>query len=473
MDNLNTKIQNMPKEVKSSVAFAFASFISTGISYLTTPIFTRLLSVSEYGQVNVFLTWQSLFAIIALFSLHYGVFNNGMMDYKDKRDEYSFSLLVLSNTITFVFGLFLMLIIFIFPSIFTISIRFLFIMLVVFFVQPAYNFWLARQRYEYQYIPALKASVLIAIITPLISIICVVFFKNNRIDSRIFGLEIPLFFIYLYFYINLGKKAKWKVNREYWREAFLFNLPLLPHYLSTYLLSSSDKLMIAKIVGDYATGYYSVAYAIASLGLIVWTAINGSLIPYTYDCLKNGEFSKLSKLISKILFVVLACSFGVIIIAPEVLKFLASSTYFSCLSVIPVIVGGVFFQVHYSIYANVLFYYRKPKYVMFASVCATILNLIANYIFINKYGYLAAGYTTLFCYLIQAAIDYLALRVVVKENIYNMIEIGVMSFVCLLFSFFGNYIYGYPCLRYLILITTILFFIFFRKKVYVMIKNIL
>lgn len=471
MKRISEKFNSIPVGMKSTIAFAVASFISTGISYLTTPIFTRLLSVEEYGHVNVFLTWQSLFVIIALFSLNYGVFNNGMMDYKDDRDRYSFSLLILSNIITTMFGLVLVAISAYNPGIVGIELKYILLMLAVFFVQPAYNFWLARQRYEYKYLPALKASLVIGIIAPVISVLCVLISKQRRVEARIFGLEITLIFIYSFFYILLGKNARWKVHKPYWKEAFLFNLPLLPHYLSTYLLSSSDKLMISRLVGDYATGYYSVAYAVASLGLIIWTAINGSLIPYTYEKCKKKEYRDLAKTINGVLAVILICSVLVILIAPEVLSFLASNSYADCLLVIPVIVGGVFFQVHYSLYANVLFYYRKPQCVMFSSVTATIINLITNYVFIQRYGYIAAGYTTLFCYFVQAALDYLAMRIVVKEKIYDMKTIGVMSLIIITVSVFGSKIYQLDWVRYFIVGLTLVGFFIFRNKILSIVKE--
>jgi O-antigen/teichoic acid export membrane protein len=98
-------IENSSQGVKSSVAFALASAVSAGMSYLTTPVFTRMLTSTEYGEVTIYLTWQSIFAIIAMFSLNYGVFNNGMMDYKDDRDGYSYSLLRLSNIISICFAI--------------------------------------------------------------------------------------------------------------------------------------------------------------------------------------------------------------------------------------------------------------------------------------------------------------------------------------------------------------------------------
>ena len=104
MKKLFGKKANISPGVKASIAFFLASVLTHGISYIVTPIYTRVLSSEEYGQTSVYLTWLQVFGIIAMFCLSYGVFNNGMMDHKDKRDEYSFSMLMLSNIITLSFS---------------------------------------------------------------------------------------------------------------------------------------------------------------------------------------------------------------------------------------------------------------------------------------------------------------------------------------------------------------------------------
>ena len=98
--SLFSKIKNLPNGVKTAAAFFIASLISKGMSFITTPIFTRLMTSDEYGQVSLFLSWLSILGIIAMFSLDRGVYNVGMMEYKDKRKGFSFSLLILSNLIT-------------------------------------------------------------------------------------------------------------------------------------------------------------------------------------------------------------------------------------------------------------------------------------------------------------------------------------------------------------------------------------
>ena len=69
----------------------------------------------------------------------------------------------------------------------------------------------------------------------------------------------------------------------------LFNLPLIPHYLSNYILNQSDRLMIGKMVGNTQAAYYSVAYTISTMMILIMNAINNSLTPYIYQSLENNN----------------------------------------------------------------------------------------------------------------------------------------------------------------------------------------
>lgn len=463
--SLKSRIQHLSPGVKSSVALFLASIITRGISYIVTPIYTRLLPTEVFGDTSIFLTWFNLFGIVAMFSLSNGVFNNGMTDFPDKRDEYSFSLLILSNVITAIFSVILITAYPAINSYIGIDKVFIYLMIGLFFVNPAYSFWAVRQRYEYKYKYVVIWSIIAAVASPAIAIFCISRAQSsNFLYARVFGAEIPLLIIYVGFYIYLGIKANFKLKTEYWKTAFLFNLPLIPHYLSTYMLNSSDKLMISYLVSSSATAYYSVAYSVAAIATIVWSAVNSSLIPYTYENCKTGSYDKIKTVTRPIVTLFAAVCVFVIMLAPEVVAIMATADYMEAIYVIPPIVGGVFFQVQYFLYANVVYYYKKPKFVMYASVTATILNLILNYIFIKKYGYVAAGYTTLVCYALQAVLDYLAMKKIVAEDVYDMRLVAILSASLIGISLVSNFIYDFAIIRYVIVGLLIALALIFRRK---------
>lgn len=461
---LNT-IRCFPNAVKASMAFFFASVVTSGILYITMPIFTRLLSPAEFGQTSIFLTWLQIFGIVAMFCLSYGVFNNGMLDYKDDRDQYSFSMLILSNIITIIFAVILFALYPIIGNALNIEIPLLILMIIVFLTQPAYNFWLSRQRYEYKYKATVLFMVLNTLLSSIIPIVCILITPGSKFYARVFGAELTLIAIYILFYIHLARKSHFKIKTSYWKAALLFNLPLIPHYLSTYLLNGSDRVMIAYLINASATAFYSVAYSIAAVVTIIWSAANASLIPFTYENCKKGNFGAISKVTMPILALFAVACLFIILLAPEIISLMATGDYREAAYAIPPIVGGVFFQVQYFMYANVLYYYKKPRYVMYASVTAAVLNIVLNYIFIPKFGYIAAGYTTLICYLLQAIIDYIAMRKFVGQSIYNMKFVLGLSASLIFISTFSNLTYNYFIIRYAIIATMLVFAFIYRKRI--------
>ena len=458
-------MKRIPKQLKASIFFLLASAITSVVAFCVTPIYTRLLSADEYGKVSVFSTWSAIFGIIAMFSLSAGVFNNGMLDYPDERDKYSFSMLVLSNILTLSFLGIVLCLYPIVKSFLKLEIVLILLMFGVFLFQPAYNFYIAKNKFEYKYLRVFIFSLIPSIVSPLVAIILIILSpEGERLYPRIFGAEVALITIYMAFYFFIGFKAKWKLDLSFWKKALLFNLPLIPHYLSIFLLNSSDKIMISYLISDEATAYYSVAYTISNIAIVAWSAINSSLLPYTYEKCKNNEYEEINKItLPIVVFIAFAC-FCVVLLAPEVLLIMATDEYSSAVNVIPPIVGGVFFQTQYFIYANIVYYHKKPVYVMIGSVTAVVLNIVLNYFCIKEWGYQAAGYTTLACYCLQAIIDFFAMRKVVKRNVYDMKFIIIISLFVVAISLTASLIYDFAVVRYVILGLIIVLIIIFRKK---------
>ena len=61
-----TKWKSMSEMAKASIAFVISSFLLKGISFITTPIFTRLIDTNEYGIVTEYNSWQTILEVFAL-----------------------------------------------------------------------------------------------------------------------------------------------------------------------------------------------------------------------------------------------------------------------------------------------------------------------------------------------------------------------------------------------------------------------
>lgn len=464
--------RDMSAPSKASIVFLFVSIIQKGLAYLTTPIYTNLLSTDEYGQVAVFLTWFQLIGIVAMFSLQAGVFNNGMLEYKQDRDGYMFSMLVLSNIITIITGALLIGGYNIWGKYLKLDMPLVLLMIALFLTQPAMNFWQSRQRFEYKYKMLAVATLSSCILSPIVAVIAILQFPDSKVYARLFGAECTLIAFYLFFYIYIIIKAHAKLNVSYWKFAITFNLPLIPHYLSQYLLSSSDKLMISYLVGDTQTAYYNVAYSVAAVVTIVWGAINTSLLPFTYENCEKKNYKRISDVTMPLILIYAAACLCIILFAPELIALMSTPEYRISIYVVPPIVGGVFFQCLYYIFANTIYYFKKPKYVMYASFVAAISNVVLNYIFIPRFGFVAAGYTTIVSYIIQVIIDFWAMRKVMGFSMYSTKFLLGISFAVIAISLLSSLTYDWPIIRYGIFVAMVIIAFVNKGKIISIIKTV-
>ena len=70
MKKLLTKYRNMSVVAKAALWFTFATMLQKGISFLTVPVFTRIMQPDQYGMFNVYLSWISVLTIICGMEFH-------------------------------------------------------------------------------------------------------------------------------------------------------------------------------------------------------------------------------------------------------------------------------------------------------------------------------------------------------------------------------------------------------------------
>lgn len=166
-----------------------------------------------------------------------------------------------------------------------------------------------------------------------------------------------------------------------------------------------------------------------------------------------------------------------ILLAPEAVAIFAPQSYHDAIWVIPPVAMSVFFMYAYDVFAKFAFYYEKTKVIMTASVAGAALNVLLNYIFIQRYGYVAAGYTTLVCFIVYSLVHYLFMKKVCREccgGIYpyetKKILMIAVPFLIVGFLFLGTY--NYPIMRYGLVIIAFIIAVIFRKKIVGAIKNL-
>lgn len=434
--------------VKASVAIMIANFYQPAINTVLYIIITRLLTTKELGIVTVYDSIQSMVAILAMMSLHTTVYNRGMQEFKDDRDSFTVSLLLLSNISTLLVGILVSAFFVNINDRVGIPIVLWLVMFATFLFQPAYNMWIARQKFEYKYKGMLIISIMSNTISPIMAIVLICSPMKDKSAAKVIGAEVSLIVVYIIIYAYLLIINKGGIKRKYILYGVRFNLPLIPHYASQQVLASCDQVMIKMMVSTSSAGIYGLAYKASSVVRIVWTSINAALIPWEYEKIEQGKRKEIKELTRNLIIIYAVVCIVIMLVAPEVVKIFAPQKYYDGIMVMAPIIGGVFFSGLYSLLAILEFYYKKTIYVMVASTIAAVLNVILNWIFIPLYGYQAAAYTTLACYFLYAMLHAINLYRLKLTYFYDMKIIYILSGIVLAISMIVTRLYSGYIVRY-------------------------
>ena len=476
-DKIKLKIKKIPIEVKSATVYTFSTLFSRGLAIITVPIFTRLMTTSQIGIVNLYNSWYSMISAIATLSLTSGGYVVALREYESNRDGYQSSVLSLTSLISLLLvGVYL-----VNPSLWSkllgLPSGLIILMLIGFLFAPARDFWLARQRYEYKY--KLSGFVMMgsALIASLLSILTVIKLsavdENLVAEGRLYSNYLIIYGVSAVIWFCTMLKGKTFFNKEYWKLSLSLSLPLVGYSVASQILTVSDRMMISQMVGNSAVGIYSTLYTVSSLSLLVWQAVHSSFVPYIFRNIENGV-DGIKRVSSQLMTFYAAVAVLMTFLAPEIVRILATEEYYEAIYIMPPIAAGVFFTSFANLYSDIAVYYKKTKYVMYPAIIAAVSNLILNYIFIKIYGYMAAAYTTLFSYILFALFQGVWAKKICKEygiesgTIYNDRYMIALAVITTLISLSGILFYDNTILRYGVVILLAVVCAVIGKKV---IKN--
>lgn len=408
-----TKYNALSVQVKATIWFFFCSVLQRGISVITTPIFTRLLTTVEYGQYSVFNSWLSIVQIIVTLQLTSGVYTMGIVKFKDEEKVFTSSLQGLNLTLCLAWtGIYLLSRDF-WNRLFSLTTVQMLAMLVMIWSSTSFTFWMTTERNQFRYHKLVLVTLIVSIAKPVVGIFFVLN-AQDKVTARILSLALVEVIAYSGFFAAQMIRGKKFYSGKFWKYAVLFNIPLLPHYLSNTILGSSDRIMIQNMVGVSEAGIYSLAYSISQIMQLVNDSLNKTMSPWLYQKIREKNYKAVSKVVYPSLVLVAAANLALIAIAPEIVAIFAPPEYSEAIYVIPPVAMSLFATYLYLCFAPFEFYFEKRIWTTIGTLTSAVANIVLNYIFIQLCGYQAAGYTTLVCYLLNSVMHYFFMRKVCK-----------------------------------------------------------
>ena len=464
--------KNLPLPLKATIWFTICQFLQKGISLLTTPFFTRLLSVGEYGRASTFASWESIFTVFITFSSGHAIMN--LCVKHENRDA------VLSGNIGF--GIFtsmlwgVSMLAFLNPIMSFTNLSFGLIICLFLhcsFQSIIFN-WTMRMQYDYKYRPIVIETFIYSAFASFGGLAAVVFVSKTA-EAKIIPQVVSAVVIGCVLVIIIFKKERVFFFKEGWKFILSFCVPMLPHHLSGIILQSADKIMIDRYCNSGAVAIYSVAYSVGTLIMMATNAINSAFVPYQFQKIKNKEYVTLRKSTNYIIIFVAFCLCGIMLFGREIILIFGGSKYLESIELVIPICLGVFFNYLFQLFARVQEYYEQKHTIVIASVSCAILNVILNYIFINLFGYKAAAYTTFICYFMFCFLHYLFYRIACKkfigQQIYDIRSLLAISSALIAIGIVIYWINKLIVLKYILLIIALIMVILNGKQIISFIKD--
>ena len=392
--------------VKNTVILFIGKFATQFMSLLLLPLFTHYLLSEDYGIVDLFQTYISLFIPILTLRIDSAIFRFLI----DKRNDENGKKKVVSNILlillmglvpTFILGL----IIFNFLNIKYIGyviVNLLILMLSSVVLQILRG--LGKNK-EYSI-----ASIITGATTLIGNVILILCF-NIGAESILISSSIANFICVLYVCIKvkivnlIDLKS---IDKKEIKNILKYSLPMIPNSLSWWVVNVSDRTIISTFLGVAYNGIYTVSCKFSNILNSVYSIFNMSwqeiAILHIKDMDKDEFFSKM---INKIFMFFSSISILIIAFLPFVYDIIIGDNYISSYSYIPILLYANSWNVLIGLIGGIYVAVKRTKEIANTTIMSAALNIIINIILIKFIGLYAAAISTLISYLIIGIYRYI------------------------------------------------------------------
>lgn len=406
------------KLAKNTLLLMFGKLCTQCVNFFMLPLYTSVLTTSEYGTADLIITYISLLSPLISMQFEQGLFRI-LLDYRKNSEKQIilFSTVIISNLlqITIFSVICLVLKIFIKSDLFL----FLYILIILQILQGSF---LQFSRGIDKTTVYTIASFIYAFFHVFCNVILVGIVKIGLegllISMIIAGIICILYLVLklkLWEYINLKTFDRCEAY-----SLLRYSVPLIPNQLAWWVINASDRTIISLFLGTSENGIYSVANKFSSIYITFYNYFNMSWTESVSISINDFDRDKYIERMNNIFFNLLSSlSVGIIAIMPFVFSFLVNMSFNSAYKHIPILMIAVFFQALQGLYSSVYVALKETKEIAKTSIFSAAINIIVNLIFIKIIGLYAASISTLVAFLTMCIYRYFDIKKYINFHLYK------------------------------------------------------
>lgn len=398
---------------KNTIVLMIGKTFTQFLSFFLLPLYTRFLPTSDYGLVDLLLTYISLLAPVITLQQEMATFRFLI----DARNDDHKKANIIKSSFKSAFA---RLAIFVIPclaaSVF-IHWNYLYLIILSGVAMSFSNLLLQIARGIGDNIKYSIASVIsgLATISSNFILICLFNFGAESIlISMALANVLCCFFLLLALriphYFALAKDDK-KLKSEMLK----YSWPLVPNGISWWLINASDRTIVSAILGTAANGIYAIALKFPS---IISSFMNIFIMSWTESASVHINDKDRDEFFSSVASNTLRLfsSLGMLVIAamPFVFNIIIGEKYRAAYEYIPVAILGVLMNCMVSVYSAIYVAKKMTKQVAMTSIISALINIVVDLALIRFIGLYSAVISTAVAFTIMAVYRHIDLKKYVK-----------------------------------------------------------
>lgn len=400
------------KLIKNSIILLVGNLLTKGINFVMAPLFTRWLTVEDYGMFDLLSTYSMLLIPVVAMGVHHGLFRF-LVDAKTKEEQNKIIVnSIILNLIGIIIYFFAIAILLLYDKE---KIQMVFLLTILLIAQSCQN-------YVGMYLRGLK-KLNIFTLTNVICTFSIMFCVAIMIKGFKLGLSgiiIGYACAYLLSAIvgiglvktNNNSKIDFRLlSFEFQKKILRYSLPMVPNSIAWWILNISDRIIVSKFLGVASNAILAVANKIPNLCITLFDIFQTAWVENVSEAINDDDWNAyFTNIINIVARFIISISTILVVTNFFVFRILFAEDYSFGRYLVPILAVAVIFSAMGQFLGSVFVAEYNSKKQCVTITEAGIINLVIHFILIRFIGLYAACISTLVAYIVLFIVRFIDLR---------------------------------------------------------------
>lgn len=231
------------------------------------------------------------------------------------------------------------------------------------------------------------------------------------------------------------------VNKKLFIDMIKYSLVLIPNSFMWWIMNSSDRIMVSGMVGVAANGIYAVSYKFPTLISTLTSVFSQA---WSYSAIKekgsDDEEAYNNYIFKRLIGIVMLIGIGMMTFIKPFLRLYVSAEYFDAWKYTPFLIIGCVYLTLSTFMATSYTVHKDSFGFLFSAIFGAGFNVILNFVLIPRLEVYGAAIATCLCYIFVFLFRLFHTRKYIKYRINNIEFVGgsILIFLSSMLIFVDN-----------------------------------